>query len=104
MSPKTTIQSGRSRSIASAILGRIAIGVGGVEVEPVARLRQPELVVEDVGELGVPVLPGVQPDLLDPRGGERGRERADLMNCGRFPTTVRTFTERRYNAPLAWGR
>jgi hypothetical protein len=36
-----------------------------MEAEPVARLRQPELLVEDVGELRIPVLAGVEADLLD---------------------------------------
>ncbi len=48
------------------------LGVGGVEVEPVARLGQPELVVEDVGELRIPVLAGVEADLLDPCGAQGG--------------------------------
>ncbi len=78
VSPKTSVQSGRSRSIASRDPRPHRLGVGGVEVEPVARLRQPELLVEDVGEVGVPVLPGVEADLLDPRRRERGRERAGL--------------------------
>ena len=78
VSPKTSVQSGRSRSIASRDPRPHRRGVGGVEVEPVARLRQPELLVEDVGEFGVPVLPGVEADLLDPGVGERGRERAGL--------------------------
>ena len=47
------------------------LGVGGVEVEPVARLGQPELLVEDVGELRIPVLAGVEADLLDPCVAQR---------------------------------
>ena len=54
------------------------LGVGGVEVEPVARLGQAELLVEDVGELGVPVLARVEADLLDPGLAQGARERAGL--------------------------
>jgi hypothetical protein len=36
-----------------------------VEVEAVTRLGQFELLVEDVRELGIPVLAGVEADLLD---------------------------------------
>ena len=63
-----------------------------MEVEPVGRLRQPELLEEDLGELPVPVLSGVQHDLLDPGLAQRHRTGPDLMNCGRLPTTENTFT------------
>ena len=72
VSPKTSVQSGRSCASAAAIAGRIVVGVGGVEVEPVARLGQPELRVEDVGELRIPVLAGVEADLLDAGLAQRG--------------------------------
>ena len=54
------------------------LGVGGVEVEPVARLGQPELRVEDVGQLRIPVLAGVEADLLDAGLVQRGADRAGL--------------------------
>src|SRR5581483_5566034 len=54
------------------------LGVGGVEIETVAGLRQPELLVEDVRESGIPVLPGVETDLLDARVAQRGADRARL--------------------------
>jgi hypothetical protein len=54
------------------------LGVGGVEIEPVARLRQRELRVEDVGECGIPVLAGVETDLFDPGLAERGRDGTGL--------------------------
>ena len=54
------------------------LGVGGVQVEPVARLGQPELRVEDVGELRIPVLAGVETDLLDPGLAQRGGDRTGL--------------------------
>ena len=41
-------------------------GIGAVQVEPVCRLREPELLEEDVGELSVVVLAGVEHDLVDP--------------------------------------
>ena len=49
-----------------------------MQVEPVARLGQPELRVEDVGELRIPVLAGVEADLLDPGLAQRGGDRAGL--------------------------
>ena len=52
--------------------------VGGVQVEPVLRLRQVELVEEDLRELAVLVLAGVQDDLLDPAVAQRDRERRRL--------------------------
>ena len=92
VSPKTSTQSGRSASIASRIAGRHRARVGGAQVEPVARLGEAELVEEDLRELAVVVLPRVQHDLVDPRLPERSESGADLMNCGRFPTTERTRT------------
>ena len=48
-----------------------------MEIEPVARLRQPQLVEEDLRQLGVVVLARMQDDLFDSviaKGhGERGR-------------------------------
>ena len=60
-------------------------GVGGVEVEPVARLGQRELVVEDVGELRIPVLAGVESDLLDAGFAESSAQRARLDELGTVP-------------------
>ena len=51
--------------------------VGGVQIEPVARLREPQLVEEDLRQLGIVVLPRMQDDLVDSvitkRNGERRR-------------------------------
>ena len=54
--------------------------VGGIgRIAELAKLRRRlQRHAEDVGELRVPVLPGVEADLLDPRRGERSRERARL--------------------------
>jgi hypothetical protein len=49
-----------------------------VEVEPVARLGQSELRVEDVGKLRIPVLAGVEADLLDAGLAQRGADRTGL--------------------------
>ena len=51
----------------AAIAGLHRVHVGGAEVEPVARLGEPELLEEDRRQLGVPVLAGVDDDLLDRR-------------------------------------
>ena len=60
---------------------RAACPLRGAEVEPVCRLRQPELLEEDRGELVVPVLPRVDDDLVDPasRGAPRERRRLDEL-------------------------
>ena len=47
----------------------------GVEIEPVARLRQAELVEENLRQLGVVMLPRMQDDLLDPAVAKGDRER-----------------------------
>ena len=52
--------------------------VGRVQVEPVGRVRQLELREEDVGELAVPVLAGVQDGLLDACVAQRHRHRPRL--------------------------
>ncbi len=52
--------------------------VGRAQVEAVPRFREAELRDEDLGHRVVPVLPGVQHDLLDLRLAERGRERCRL--------------------------
>ena len=54
------------------------VGVGRVEVEPVRRLRQRELLEEHVGELGIPVLAGVDDHLVDLRGTQGNGYRARL--------------------------
>ncbi len=58
--------------------GRQRLDVGRAEVEPVRGLRQSQLLEEDLRELGVPVLAGVDDDFLDPRLAERHRERRRL--------------------------
>ena len=78
----------------NAIAGCISSGSAVLEIEPVAAARQAELLEEDVGELAVVVLAGVDDDLVDPASRSATESGAALMNCGRFPTTVRTFTER----------
>ena len=47
------------------------VRIGGVEIEPVARLGEAELVEEDLGHRVEPVLPCVQDDLVDARFAER---------------------------------
>jgi hypothetical protein len=54
------------------------LDVGRPEVEPVGRLRELELVEEDRGELVVPMLSGVDDDLLDVGGPERLGKRRRL--------------------------
>src|SRR5437870_2965752 len=61
------------------------VGGGRVEVEPVAGLRQLELLVEDVGELGIPVLAGVEADLLDARVAQRGAHGTGLDELRTVP-------------------
>ena len=58
--------------------GRQRLDVGRAEVEPVRGLRQPELLEEDLRELVVPMLAGVDDDFLDLRLAERHRERRRL--------------------------
>ena len=73
--------------------GAIACGVGGVQVEPVARLREAELLEED---LRTSRGPSAGPCAARPRRSRASRSATesgpDLMNCGRLPTTERTFT------------
>ena len=68
--------------------------VGRPQVEPVARLGQFELVVEDLRHLGVPVLPGVEADLFDCRLAIRERE-------GRRLDELRPVSNDRENAHAA---
>ena len=67
------------------------LGVGGVEVEVVARLGQPELLVEDVGEVAVPVLAGAEADLLDPGFAQRGADRTGLDELRAVPDDREDF-------------
>ena len=62
--------------------GHHPVGIGLAHVEAVARLGQAELVVEDLGELGVVVLPGVERDLLDLGGAEGCGEGRRLDELG----------------------
>ena len=64
------------RRLADVRLHRV--GVGRVEVEPVRRLRELELVEEDLRQLRVVVLARVQHDLLDTCVAKRERERRRL--------------------------
>ena len=88
----------------AAIAGRIAVGVGGVEVEAVARLRQPELRVEDADSSGSQCWPVWSPTSSMPASRSAAPTGPDLMNCGRLPTTERTFTTARLQWPAARGR
>ncbi len=58
--------------------GRQRLDVGRPQVEPVRGLGQAELLEEDPRELVVPVLAGVDDDLVDPRLAQRHRERGRL--------------------------
>ena len=78
MSPRTRTASGRSDVDDAAHGGCQRLDVGRAEVEPVRGLREPELLEEDLRELGVPMLAGVDDDFLDPRLAERHRERRRL--------------------------
>ena len=71
--------------------GRHHVHVGRVQVESVARLRQAELLEEDVGELAVVVLTRVHETSSIPVMRKPTESGALFTNCGRFPTTVRTF-------------
>ena len=55
----------------------------GVEIESVLRLRQPQLVEEDLRQLGVVVLPSMQDDLLGSTvaKGDRKRRRLDELRA-----------------------
>ncbi len=70
------------------------IHVGRVQVEPVARLREPELVEEDLRHDVEPVLPVCRTTSSKPASRIAADSGAALMNCGRLPTTVKTFTGR----------
>ena len=48
-------------------------GLGRVEIEPIPRLRKPELVEEDLRELHVVVLPGVDDDFVETGRFQRDR-------------------------------
>ena len=61
------------------------VGVGGVEIEPVARLGEAELVEEDLGHGVEPVLPRVQDDLFDARIAECRRQRRCLDELRAVP-------------------
>ena len=78
--------------------------VGGAQVEPVRRLREAELVEEDLRHLGVPVLPRVQHDLVDPRLAERHRERRRLDELGPVPDDGEDFRTARYDTRRFPGR
>src|SRR5207237_8988400 len=49
-----------------------------VEIEPETRLRQPQLVEENLRQLGIVMLPRMQDDLLDSAVSEGDRERRRL--------------------------
>ena len=49
------------------------LGVGGAQIEGVARFLQPQLLEEDLRELGVVVLPGMEHDLVDTALSQRDR-------------------------------
>ena len=68
------------------------------------RLAEPELLEEDLRHRGVPVLSGVHDDLLDPGRASAAESGADLMNCGRLPTTVRIFIRARVSDPPSGAR
>ena len=67
---------GPLRSSAAAIRGRIAAASAVRRSSAVARLREPELLEEDLRQLAVVVLAGVQHDLVDSPLPQRERERA----------------------------
>ena len=89
VSPKTSSQSAvppRPPGGCGAPCARIGLA----QVEPVARLGEGQLLVEDFRQLGVVVLPRVEHDLLDPASRSAAESGADLTNWGRLPTTVST--------------
>jgi hypothetical protein len=57
--------------------GAHRVGVGRLQSQP-KRLREPELVEEDLRQLAVVVLPGVQDGLVDPGAAQRRGERRRL--------------------------
>ena len=59
--------------------------VGCPQVQPVCRLGQSELLEEDRGHLGIPVLTGVHDDFVEPRRAQRNRERPRLDELGAVP-------------------
>ena len=78
--------------------------VGGAQVEPVGRLRDAQLVEEDLRHRGVPVLARVQDDLVDPRRAERHRERRRLDELGPVPDHGEDFRHPRYDTRRFPGR
>jgi hypothetical protein len=82
---ETTTASGRSASTTLRTAGVSASTSAVRRSSRCAGLRQPELLEEDLRELGVPVLARVDDDLVDVRLAERHESGADLTNCGRLP-------------------
>ena len=72
----------------------VCCGVGAAaELEPVLGAREAQLVEEDLRELVVVVLAGVDHHLVAGLA-QRLETAAALTNCGRLPITVRTLTDR----------
>ena len=67
------------------------VGVGRVQVEPVARLGEPELLDEDLRERVVVVLARVDDDLVDPQHEERDGERRGLHELRTVPDDGEDF-------------
>ena len=84
-------RSGRSAAIALRDRRLHRVRVGGVEVEPVARLGEAELVEEDLRHSWSSAARCAARPRRSPPRAARPRAAPDLMNCGRFPTTVKTF-------------
>ncbi len=71
--------------------------VGRAQVEPVGGLRDAELVEEDLRHARVPVLPGVQHDLVDPALPQRQGERGGLDELGAVPDHREDLRHGRYD-------
>ena len=65
--------------------------VGRPQVEPVSRLGDAELVEEDLRHGGSQCCPVCSTTSSIPASRSATESGADLMNCGRFPTTESTF-------------
>ncbi len=61
------------------------LGIGGVQIEAVARLAESELVEEDLRELRVVVLSGVDDDFVDSTLAQRHRKRCGLDELRTVP-------------------
>ena len=78
--------------------------VGGAQIEAVGRLGYAQLVEEDLRHRRVPVLSGVEHDLVDPGVPQCDRERRRLDELRAVPDDGEDFRHRRYDTRRFPGR